>query len=213
MKTTITITLIVAVLLIGCKEETKENTNNVATTSEILIPEKKAKNEHNGTLPQNGDYTSLFNRAPKDCSFISAEALAKAMNVSVSKITAENKGCTYVVQEENGEETRLHFKIESWGNKTVMQEIKTAKKNAENFGEDSILSQYRISETGDTYLSMHQSRMIRILNEVNDNVIILLYTPKIDPAESNVAILKKIKSDATIKAYTIANYLLNNHRS
>lgn len=213
---TIIITILVTLFLFffGCKEEKKENVKTATTTSEILKTESSSKKETTDTaLKQNGDYTSLFNRAPKDCSFITAQTLTTVIGVNKTAVKVESSTCTYLLTQENGQETRFHFVIEKWGNQKIKKEIKTAIENAENFGKDSTLSQYRISETGDTYLSMHQNRMVRILNEASDTVIVLLYTPTIDPAEPDQEKRKNLKEVARIQAYAITNYLLNTHKS
>jgi len=112
------------------------------------------------------------------------------------------------VIESNGNKTTFFFTIEPWGNKTVLKEIEAAKKNAESFGKNSKLSQYRLSETGDTYLSMHQNRIIRILNEKNENVIKLLYSTEVRATETN-----NLKDVARARSYAIANYIINTHKN
>ncbi len=214
MKSIIT-TLILAsiIFFLGCKEENKTDTITASTTSEILKTETPTKKQPtNNGLKQNGDYTSLFNRAPKDCSFITPEKLATAIDVNKTTIKSKSNPCTYIHTQANGQETRFHFVIEKWGNQKIKKEIKTALKNAEMFGEDSTLSQYRISETGDTYLSMHQNRMVRILNETSDTVIVILYSPTIDPAEPDIEKRKNLKEAARMQAYAIANHLLNTNQ-
>lgn len=214
MRTSITLILLSTFLfLTGCKEK-NEVVKTASNTSEILKIEKSSKkeNEHK-KLKQNGDYTSLFNRASKDCSFITPETLATVIGVDMTTIKVESNTCSYLLTEQNGQETRFHFVIEKWGNQKIKKEIKTVIKNAEMFGEDSTLSQYRISETADTYLSMHQNRMIRILNEVSDNVIVLMYKPEIDPAEEDIEKRKRLKGEARTRAYSISNYLINTNRT
>ena len=215
MKTIITTFILASIFIFSsCKEENKTDSKTASTTSEIIKTETSAKNQKtNDGLKQNGDYTSLLNREPKDCSFITTEKLATAIDVNKVLITKDSNPCTYLLTQANGQETRFRFVIEKWGNQKIKKEIKTALKNAEMFGKDSTLSQYRISETGDTYLSMHQNRMVRILNEMSDTVIVILYTPTIDPAEPDIEKRKKLKADARMQGYAIANYLLNTHKS
>ena len=69
-----------------------------------------------------------------------------------------------------------------------------------------------MSETGDTYLSMHQNRTIRILNENYDNAILILYKPKIAPDESDIEKINRLKDEARENAYTIANYILKKYK-
>lgn len=208
--TVITILIITLHFLSGCKQEQNENKNAVSTTSEILKAEKPAiKKPIENALKQNGDYTSLFNTNSKDCGFITTEMLADCLKVNQNKITQEKNTCSFILEEGNEKTTRFYFNVVPWGNKAILKEIKTAKKNREMFGEASTLSQYQISKTGDTYLSMHQDRMIRILNEVSDTGIIINYTPKIDPAEPDTEKRKRLKTEARERAYAIANYILN----
>jgi len=214
MKTSITTILLTTILFLSsCKEKTEDSKSN-STTSEILKTEKKAiEKSSDNTLQQLGDYTSLFNNTSKDCNFITSETLTQAIGVNENKLTREKNKCSFILNEENEKSTRFYFNVVPWGNKAILKEVKTVKKNREMFGETSTLSQYQISETGDTYLSMHKDRMIRILNEISDTGIIINYTPKIDPAEPDTEKRKRLKAEARERAYAIANYLLNTNKS
>ncbi len=214
MKKIITTLLVSSMLfLTGCKDEKKEEVKTAINTSETIPAKKPVKASKTKTLAQQGNYSQLFNREPKDCGFISEEIIAASFQVKKELIKQGYNTCTYHLTEENGQEIRFNFIIENWGIQKIRKEIKMAKESAENFGKNSLLSQYRISETGDTYLSMHQNRMVRILNEESDTVIVILYNPKIDPAEEDHEKRKNIKADARAQAYALANYLLNTHKS
>ena len=215
MKTIIT-TLLVSTMLFSssCKEEKQEGVQAIIGTSEIATDENKpVNNSKNETLKQQGSYAQLFNREPKDCGFITAEMVAASIQVSQEIIEPGDTKCTYHLIEPNGKKTRLYFTVESWGNKRILKEINNAKDNAETFGKDSKLSQYRISETGDTYLSMHQNRMIRILNEVNETAITLFYFPRIEPDEKDLEKITMLKDEARERGFAIANFLLNKYQT
>lgn len=210
------------IFLAGCGEE-QEKIDVTVDTQETAIAqesptiqevataqEKSADDIKNTILQQKNDYAHLFDREPKNCDFISIEKLATSLQVASEMITEADIACTYNLTEPNGNKTRFHFVVEVWGNKRILSEIKRAKENAEKFGKNSTLSQYRISETGDTYLSMHQNRMVRILNEVSDTVIVVLYYPHIEPDEKDNEKRAALKGEARKRAYAIANSLLKN---
>ncbi len=147
-------------LLFACNNA--EDRNAAASATEDTPTASSAKKTEaastKGTLTQNGTYNSLFERETGDCSFIDEEGIATAIGVSSELIENNNTNCTFSFMDANGTKTRFKFSVQPWGNKTILKEIKAAKENAETFGKDSRLSQYRISETGDTYLSIHQNR-------------------------------------------------------
>jgi len=199
------------IVLFSCNNA-EDKKSNASTSSSEKTPTtsslKKETDAKSGALTQNGNYTSLFKRKNDNCDFITAEGLAKSIDVPLSSIKKDENSCDYYFLEANGNKTRFYFTVEAWGNKTILKEIATAKENAEAFGKDSKLSQYRISETGDTYLSMHQNRMIRILNENSQNVIVILYFITTSPSQKNIA-----QKDMALKqSYAIANYILTNHK-
>ena len=189
--------------------------NETASSNEDTPTNTSSKKEavlKEGDLKQQGDYSTLFEREPNNCDFINTESLARALGVSSELIANTNNNCTFQLTEANGEKTSFRFSIEPWSNQTILKEIKTAKENAETFGKDSKLSQYRISETGDTYLSMHQNRMIRILNERSQNVIVLFYSVQKRAAENELEKIANPKDVARERSYAIANYLLNTYK-
>ncbi|MBL4663557.1 MAG: hypothetical protein JKY22_08390 [Flavobacteriaceae bacterium] len=214
MKTIITAILVSSILFfIGCKEEKKIPVKSATNTSENMPTENKtAKTLKNQILKQQGSYTELFKREPRDCGFISSEILAASLQVSNEIIKQGYNTCIYNLTEENDKKTRFYFTVEPWSNKRILKEINMAKDNAEAFGKDSKLSQYRISETGDTYLSMHQNRMVRLLNEKSNNVIIIFYNVEIDPSDTDYDKKNMLKDIAREQAYSIANFLLNTYK-
>ena len=184
--------------------------NKAPETSSKVVAKSSPEN---GALAQQGSYTELFDREPKNCDFVSREILAEALQTPIETIIQGSNECTFHLEEANGNSTRFYFTIESWGNKRVLKEIGTAKKNAKDFGDNSLLSQYKISETGDTYLSMHQNRMVRILNEASDSVIVILYTAKVAPDEEDAEKRKTLKANARERTYAIANFLLKKYQN
>lgn len=202
-------TLVLLSLFISCKETSKDISENETKESTISKAENATKKE---TSKQQGNYTALFEREAGNCDFITTEGLAKALGVFSHVITNESNDCSYRITKANGASASFRFAVQPWSNKQILKEIKTAKENAETFGKDSKLSQYRISETGDTYLSMHQNRMVRILNEKANNAIIIFYNATISSEEKDIEQKKSLKDTALEHAYTIANYLLNTHK-
>lgn len=211
------------VLLVSCSntQESKTNadpkqsevsTKNDSKQSEVAAkaaPETSSKGDR---LKQQGSYAALFDRAPKDCGFVSREILAEALQTPIETIVQGSNECTFHLEEQNGDRTRFYFVVELWGNDRMLKDIEEAKENAENFGKDSKLSQYKISETGDTYLSMHQNRMVRILNETTDTAIAVFYSPETDPEQSDLEKKSALKDKARERAYAIANYLLKKYQ-
>jgi hypothetical protein len=179
---------------------------------EVSEPTPKSETQVADALNQKGNYASLFNRDPKNCDFVSREIIAEALETSLDTIVQGSNECTFHFKEVNGNSTRFYFAVETWGNKRILKEIQTAKENAEMFGPDSTLSQYKISDTGDTYLSMHQHRMVRILNETCDSMIGIIYNPKTDSADGDLEKIKTLKATAKDRTYKIANLLLEKHQ-
>lgn len=200
------------VFLISCNESKENNATNGTVKTEVSSEKSTTISEEKNTLKQQGDYTALFNREARDCSFINEDLLAKALNTKKEMIATETIDCAYLLTDQNGIITRFYFKVETWKNKTILKEIKTAKKNREMFGKDSKLSQYQISETGDTYLSMHQNRMVRIINETSETAIIIMYDVETDPSDTGYDKKNLLKDIAREQAYSIANFLLKEYQ-
>jgi hypothetical protein len=215
MKTSITILLLGSLLLLAsCNNENKKAVTTSIKTAKTLKPEKKSQSsDKNKIRSQQVNYDQLLTIENKNCAFISSEILANILKVPNENITQGNNECTYFLNELSENNTRFYFKVESWGKKTILKNIKEAKNNAEMFGKDSKLSQYRLSDTGDTYLSMHQNRMVRILNEKSDVAIIILYFPKIAPDENDIKKINEVKEVAREQTYTIANSLLTKYQT
>lgn len=211
MKTNITIKVLTILLLVSCKENKVTDQTISPPATEKVSTNKKEKTVTQ-KLKQNGAYAALFKKTHNDCSFITSEMLADFIQVNQQKITQESNNCTYILNEENDKSTRFHFMVEQWNNDKILKEIKTIKKNEEMFGSESTLTQYRISGTGDSYLSMHQDRMIRILNEASNTIIVLFYNPNIDPTEKDIEKIKRLKAEARKRAYAICNALLTNNK-
>ncbi len=207
-------TTLICTFLLSCNNKEGKKAIDIESKNDpkIAQQEEEKSTDTDKILKQNGDYSQLFNKNPKNCDFITAADLAASINVPTESVTVGNVACAYDVKEENGNQTRFYFSIEPWGNKMILEEIRSAKENAETFGKDSRLSQYRISETADTYLSMHQNRMIRILNEKNDTAIVLFYQAKIDPKEKDVEKINRLKDESRDRAYKISNFLLNKYQ-
>jgi len=206
-------TLFFCLLLFSCNTTEEKKANITAASNEdtpITSPTETATDD--GVVKQQNDYSALFERAPNNCDFITAEDVAKVLGVSSDVITTENNNCNYIITEANGTSASFRFLVQPWSNKQILKEIKTAKENAETFGKDSKLSQYRMSETGDTYLSMHQNRMVRMLNEKANNTIIIYYKANISSEEKDLEKIKSLKDEALENTYAIANYLLNTHK-
>ena len=72
------------------------------------------------TLKQQGSYTELFNRAPKNCDFVSREILAEALKTPIDTIVQGANKCSFHLEEPNGNSTRFYFVIETWGNEQVL---------------------------------------------------------------------------------------------
>lgn len=207
--------LIIAYFIVGLFSCTGNNSRE----EQHKIAENGIENEKNevksdSELEQNGDYSSLFQREREDCRLLTIQEAAEALEIPETAVSNEAEGpgnCSYIVAD-NGNSSRFLFKIEKWGKNTTKKEIESAKQSAENFGPDSKLSQYKISESGDTYLSMHQNRMVRILNEKNENAIIILYTANYGSTEEDKQKLSGLKDTARERAYALANYLLNKYK-
>ncbi|GEQ85546.1 hypothetical protein ULMS_10540 [Patiriisocius marinistellae] len=193
----------------SCNDEKKKDVETPQTVEKAT----SIKNANSGLLKQTASYEKLFNREGKGCDFVSIEIIAKALQLDKSLITQGNNNCNFYLNEADGKRTRFSFLVAPMGKNAISKEIKTAIENEENFGKDSLLSQYRISETGDTYLSMHQNRMVRIYNEMAENAIIIFYFIEAVPNDSDIEIKKSLKKEALERSYSIANYLLNTNKT
>jgi len=197
------------ILMSSCNDEKKKDVETPQTVENVT----SIKNTNSGLLKQTASYEKLFNREGKGCDFVSIEIIAKALQLEKSLITQGDNNCNFYLNEADGKRTRLSFLVAPMGRNAISKEIKTAIENEENFGKNSLLSQYRISETGDTYLSMHQNRMVRIYNEMAENAIIIFYFIEAVPNDSDIEVKKSFKKEALERSYSIANYLLNTNKT
>ncbi|WP_432412797.1 hypothetical protein [Rasiella sp. SM2506] len=212
----IIVNIFFCLLLFSCNNTENKNqieaaSSNEGTPTTTTSIEKEAVLKKDNPKQQS-NYGDLFERGNIDCDFITAASLAEAINVPASLVEEGYTSCIYNLTEPKGTKTNFKFSIQEWGNKTVLKEIQTAKENAETFGKDSKLSQYRLSETGDTYLSMHQNRMVRILNEKSTKVIIISYSIETSPNKTGIEKVSEEKDIARERSYSIANYILNTHK-
>lgn len=199
----------VILLIFSCNEAPDKANKREVEPSAV----KAAKDPGNGTaLKQNGDYSDLFLGNTTNCDFISTEEVAKVLEIDPDSIEQETNGCAYQVKDVNRTSTRFYFSRESWKKKDIINEIKGARENMESLGEDSRLTHIQLSETGDTYLAMNQNRYVMVLNEEYDGVLVVNYSPQIDPDEKDIAAINSRKDKARNSAYTLANYLLMKYK-
>lgn len=207
------ISILLCFLLFSCNNKEKKETNS-STSSTIESKKEESTNKKTDSkvvsLTQNGDYSLLLNRETNDCSFISAEKLSKALQVAETTIKSNGNECGYILLEENGNSTGFSFTVVPMKQKDIEKEIKSFQENMETFGEDSMMSHIQKSETGDTWLGMHQNRFVTIFNDNYKAAIYITYKPKINPAENDMELIRSQKEEARNRAYKIANYLLSN---
>lgn len=200
------ISILLSLLLFSCNSSEKKEDNSVTKESTV--------NTENTNSTKKSDYSSLFSNASKNCAFVSAEMLAEALKVTKNEITSGNDNCTYYyTNESTGNKTRFRFKIESWGNNKVKQGIKMAEEKAGALGKDSRTGHFKISDTGDTYLSVIHNKRICILNDAQENVITVVFTPQFDLATTPNEVRNKLRDEARDLAYAISNHLLKVHQS
>ena len=204
MKTLATFSLIV--LLVSCNSSEKKNTETSSEkkeTTELSKKEETPNKKDDVSLPQQGDYASLFNLERKDCSFITAADIAAALNLPENSIkdVSENGYCNYDITLNDNSNWSLSFQWHALSKNQITKEIKSYT------DEDSPLTA-QISKTQDTYLCIHPfNSWLFLYNNNYDGTIQISYCKvscrKLDKEQKEIR--KKL-------AITLGDYLLQKHQ-
>jgi len=204
MKTLTTFSLIL--LLFSCNSAEKKKTGD---TSEKNEPTELLKNEETPikkddvSLPQQGNYATLFNLKRKDCSFITAADIATALQFpenSINDVSA-NGYCKYDITLDDNSNWSVSFQWHAFSKKEITKEIKSYT------DEDTPLTA-QISKTGDTYLCIHPfNSWLFLYNNNYEGTIQISYCPL-----SCKKLAKDQKETRKQLALTLGEYLLQKHQ-
>ena len=127
-------------------EVSLEKTGTIEPTKE----EKSFAKTDDLSLPQQGDYSTLFNLKKGDCSFITVNDIATALSIPESSIKDNSKNgyCTYEITLEDNSKWSPAFQWHSFSKNEITKEVK-------NYTEEDSPLTAQISKTKDTYLCIH----------------------------------------------------------
>lgn len=193
-------------LFVSC--DSSENKNKEVSlekkeTTEITKEEKSKAPIDDLSLPQHGDYGTLFNLKKDDCSFITATNIAMALSLPENAIQgALTYGrCNYEITLNDASKWTVSFQWHSFSKDQITREIK-------NYTEEGSPLIAIISETKDTYLCIHPfNKFLMIYNDNYDGAIQISYCQ----TECR-KLTKEQKETRKQLAITLSNYLLQKHQ-
>jgi len=205
MKTLAAFSLIV--LLVSCNSSEKKNTETSSDKKETTEASKKEASTHQKdgvSLPQQGDYGSLFNLQRRDCSFVTAADIATALNLPENSVkdVSGNGYCNYDITLNDNSNWSLSLQWHALSKNQITKEIKS-------YTDESSPLIAQISKTQDTYLCIHPfNSWLFLYNNNYDGTIQISYCKascrKLDKEQKEIR--KKL-------AITLGDYLLQKHQN
>jgi len=195
------------ILFVSCDSSEKKNkevSSEIKETTEITKEEKSKTPIDDLSLPQNGDYSTLFNLEKDDCSFITATDIATALSLPENAIQGALKygRCNYNITLNDDSKWTVSFQWHSFSKDQITREIK-------NYTDEGSPLIAIISETKDTYLCIHPFNKFLML--YNDNY---KGTIQISYCQTECRKLSKEQKETRKQlAITLSNYLLQKHKN
>ena len=190
--------IIVAIIFVSCKEGTKQDSVSTETTKSEVVT--KAAEPSKTVLTQNGDYSSLFNS--EDCHVITAEEISTATGVSFSEMDPESL-CNFISEASNTRKWYLSIKRDNMRDGEIDREI-------QNFVSDETGQlNYKMSETGDTYLCIQHSHGYLSMYNPNYNGSVLIRYGSIGESRGFSKEERETHKELSVK---LANALLTKHK-
>lgn len=191
-------TILVFLLLIGCNSSEKKD--KIETPVKTAKPSAKTEKKAEIDLPQNSNYTALFNN--EECSsIITAAQIEKATGMSVTP-KMDKQFCRYELPIAGKKPTSYMIDQFAMSKNQVQKEIESYIKNKP-------FLHAQVSETGDSYVCMQASHgRVIIYNSNYENGIIVSYGSR--PTRSMFT--KEEQETQNQVALTIANAILKNNQ-
>ncbi len=205
MKTIAIFSLIV--LLVSCNSSEKKNAEASSEKKETTETSKKEEtpNQKDGvSLPQQGDYNSLFNLKKGDCSFITAADIATALSLSENTIkdVSGYGNCAYEIMLNDDSKWSLSLQWHPFSKNEITNEIK-------NYTDEGSPLTAQISKTKDTYLCIHPfNNWLMLYNNNYEGTIQISYCPVLECRKFD----KDQKETRKQLALNLGDYLLQKHK-
>jgi len=189
--------LLLIALVLSCQETSKQATTSVEKYSAVQKEKKVVAT--NGGLDQNGDYSSLFNRA--DCKVITAEEMSLALGTT---FTDESTGRLCNFRSQMGDKSWiLNILYNKMSKKSMLKEIKNFQTHEAGF------LTHKVSDTGDTHLcNQHSHGYLSIYNPNYDGMILIRYG-SVASGQGFTKEDRLVQQDLALK---LANTLLKKHK-
>lgn len=195
------------ILLVSCNSsEKKKATVSSAEkeTSEVSKNQKTTTQKDGISLPQHGDYSTLFNLQKGDCSFITKADIAAALNLPEDAIQFDSKydRCNYEITLNDDSKWNISFQWHYFSRNDITKEIK-------NYTEEGSPLIALISKTKDTYLCIHPfNNWLMLYNNNYDGAIQISYCALMDCRKLS----KDQKETRKQLAINVGDYLLQKHK-
>jgi hypothetical protein len=201
--------ILFAVLLLvlpGCGKSQKKDKAGTDTSTSQRVDASPTANTIE--LPQHGDYSSLFIREENDCTIITAEGVAEALQIAPSKSAKEEQAggiCRFTAELVSGTKVMVSVQYFKIPNDHVKSEIKKAKDNHD-------FHRVKISDTGDTYLvTRGQGGQVQIYNTHYAGAAEIRAIERVETGlPKHTEESRKQRYEEVIK---IANYIVTNHKN
>jgi hypothetical protein len=204
----IILTTFFCLLLFSCNNKGDKNPIDSASPNGEKRTSSSSKTEVDTkdglSLPQHGDYSTLFNLQKGDCSFITEADIATALSVPEDAIQFDSKydRCNYEITLDDASKWTVSLQWHAFSKDQITREIK-------NYTEEGSPLIALISETKDTYLGIHPfNKFLMVLNNNYDGTIQISYC--------QTACRKLSKEEKEVRkqlAITLSNYLLKKHKN
>lgn len=188
--------------LLSCNDKEKKASDPNVEESAASNKEKQSSNTIE--LKQHGDYSSLLNAGRRNCSYITANDIAAALDIDIGAIedTSSSGFCNFKITLPDQSLWTLSTTWFSMSKEHILQEIKSF------YNEDNPLNA-QVSATGDTHLCIHPFNNWLILYNPNyEGAVQLNYCSVIECRDLD----SNQKEQRKEMAISLANYLLKKHQ-
>ncbi|SDB30878.1 hypothetical protein SAMN03097699_0625 [Flavobacteriaceae bacterium MAR_2010_188] len=214
MKNYIIVMALIAFFSCGDGSSEKTETNGMQTSNSAVENENKIIPNQN--LQQNGDYSELFNRNPKNCMLMEAKEIATELQLSEDRsvfVSNSYGNCAFSLKLNDGSPTKVSFMFIEWDKKTIQKELDSFRDIESSFGADNDEGILVVSDTRDTNFGIRKARGdLFMLNPNYNGAILIRFGGVIEESTNKVTYTDAQKNERLNNAVTIANYLLKKYK-